>query len=326
MLLSEPYTRQLDGKLRELRFHLDARPVRITYWIATTRRIVLLTVFAKTRARERLEVERARDALKRCVEEAHTTDDGEGELLRRIRAVAPQMGVDFTIAALPAPADILVGEVTKVPNPRSGRLRTRSPRLRTRPSGAGTTHSAGLEPAAVGRGSRHDPICRGPLRGWRHDPDHPGPRTSRPSLRRRPRGQVGPSRLRRLTEHLRHGPLTPSPERETRTGSAADRKSGRRSHSDPALRGSTRVPAESALQGSDNEVLQPGGDNSHLADLASRDRDNEVVRVIIRWIEDHTVLRAEDVASQASRLLPSTRGWLAASECSNAAALVNTSG
>ena len=79
VLLSEPYTRQLDGKLRELRFHLDARPVRITYWIATTRRIVLLTVFAKTRARERLEVERARDALKRCVEEAHTTDDGEGE-------------------------------------------------------------------------------------------------------------------------------------------------------------------------------------------------------------------------------------------------------
>jgi hypothetical protein len=30
-LLGEPYTRQLDGKLRELRFHLDGRAVRVTY-------------------------------------------------------------------------------------------------------------------------------------------------------------------------------------------------------------------------------------------------------------------------------------------------------
>ena len=29
-LLGEPYTRQLDGKLRELRFHLSGRPVRVT--------------------------------------------------------------------------------------------------------------------------------------------------------------------------------------------------------------------------------------------------------------------------------------------------------
>jgi Phage derived protein Gp49-like (DUF891) len=34
-LLGEPYTRQLDGKLRELRFHLERRAVRVTYWIAT---------------------------------------------------------------------------------------------------------------------------------------------------------------------------------------------------------------------------------------------------------------------------------------------------
>lgn len=51
-LLSEPYTRQLDRKLRELRFHLDRQAVRITYWIASGRRIVLLTVFVKTRMRE----------------------------------------------------------------------------------------------------------------------------------------------------------------------------------------------------------------------------------------------------------------------------------
>lgn len=30
-LLGEPYTRQLDGKLRELRFHLDRQSVRVTY-------------------------------------------------------------------------------------------------------------------------------------------------------------------------------------------------------------------------------------------------------------------------------------------------------
>ncbi len=30
----EPHTRQLDGKLRELRFHLEGRQMRITYWIA----------------------------------------------------------------------------------------------------------------------------------------------------------------------------------------------------------------------------------------------------------------------------------------------------
>ncbi len=32
--LDEPHTRQLDGKLRELRFHLEGRQMRITYWIA----------------------------------------------------------------------------------------------------------------------------------------------------------------------------------------------------------------------------------------------------------------------------------------------------
>jgi hypothetical protein len=34
-LLGEPYTRQLDGKLRELWFRLKRRAVGVTYWIAT---------------------------------------------------------------------------------------------------------------------------------------------------------------------------------------------------------------------------------------------------------------------------------------------------
>ncbi len=77
--LGEPYTRQLDGKLRELRFHLDRQAVRISYWIASGRRIVLLTVFTKTRMREQREVDRARRALTRCIAEEHDTHDVEDE-------------------------------------------------------------------------------------------------------------------------------------------------------------------------------------------------------------------------------------------------------
>ncbi len=51
-LLSEPYTKQLDGKVRELRFHQGRRAMRISYWIAPGRRIILLTIFAKIRGWE----------------------------------------------------------------------------------------------------------------------------------------------------------------------------------------------------------------------------------------------------------------------------------
>jgi hypothetical protein len=76
-LLGEPYTRQLDGKLRELRFHLERASLRVTYWIAPDRRIVLLTVFTKTRMREDREVERARRAFARCVAEEHVVDEAD---------------------------------------------------------------------------------------------------------------------------------------------------------------------------------------------------------------------------------------------------------
>ena len=75
--LREPFTRQLDGKLRELRFFLGRQQTRITYYIATGRRIVLLTVFAKSRPRERAEIGRARLAMQRCIDEGHTAEDGE---------------------------------------------------------------------------------------------------------------------------------------------------------------------------------------------------------------------------------------------------------
>lgn len=65
-MLGEPYSRHLGGKLRELRFVLDGNAVRITYWLAPDRRIVLLTVFRKTRLRQSAEVERAHQAQKQC--------------------------------------------------------------------------------------------------------------------------------------------------------------------------------------------------------------------------------------------------------------------
>src|SRR5215475_11732026 len=64
--LGEPYTRHLGGKVRELRFHLLAQQPRITYWLAPGRRIILLTVFRKTRNAEVGEVARALQAQKTC--------------------------------------------------------------------------------------------------------------------------------------------------------------------------------------------------------------------------------------------------------------------
>lgn len=65
-LLEEPYSRHLGGKVRELRFYLERQQVRITYWLASNRRIVLLTVFRKTRQREKVEIERALAIQKEC--------------------------------------------------------------------------------------------------------------------------------------------------------------------------------------------------------------------------------------------------------------------
>ena len=75
--LDEPYTRQLRGKLRELRFYLGSvgRAVRIAYYIASGRRIILLTVFSKQCRRERAEIARAERAMRRCIAEGHTAED-----------------------------------------------------------------------------------------------------------------------------------------------------------------------------------------------------------------------------------------------------------
>ena len=64
--LGEPYSRHLGGKVRELRFHLRRQHVRITYWLASDRRVILLMVFYKTQRSETAEVERALMAQKEC--------------------------------------------------------------------------------------------------------------------------------------------------------------------------------------------------------------------------------------------------------------------
>jgi hypothetical protein len=71
--LGEPYSRHLSGKTRELRFYLERSAVRISYWLAPGARVVLLTVFRKTRQVERAEVARAVTAQQVCAaaHEAH---------------------------------------------------------------------------------------------------------------------------------------------------------------------------------------------------------------------------------------------------------------
>ena len=82
--LGEPYTRHLKGKVRELRFHLLRQQTRVTYWLAPGRRLVLLTVFHKTRSAETAEVARAVRAQQTCERRhgiAHDSFDRNGDTL-----------------------------------------------------------------------------------------------------------------------------------------------------------------------------------------------------------------------------------------------------
>ncbi len=56
-------------------FYCGGERIRISYWIASGRRIIALTVFAKTRMRETAEVARATAAMARCQAEGHTADE-----------------------------------------------------------------------------------------------------------------------------------------------------------------------------------------------------------------------------------------------------------
>jgi hypothetical protein len=78
--LGEPCTRHLGGKVRELRFHLLRQQTRVAYWLAPGRRVILPTVFRKTRGVETAEVARALHEQKICEAEhgrAHEVFDRE---------------------------------------------------------------------------------------------------------------------------------------------------------------------------------------------------------------------------------------------------------
>ncbi|MER7865890.1 type II toxin-antitoxin system RelE/ParE family toxin [Streptomyces cellulosae] len=75
--LPSPLASHLGDGLRELRIG----PVRVTYWFARGRRAVLLTVFRKTRMRERDEVLRAQRARKEC--ETEHAPAGEHDVYSR---------------------------------------------------------------------------------------------------------------------------------------------------------------------------------------------------------------------------------------------------
>jgi len=71
-----PFARPLRDGRYELRPTPAGEDTRITYWFAPKYRIVLLTVFRKTRMRETAQVARAVKALMVCASEhgpAHTT-------------------------------------------------------------------------------------------------------------------------------------------------------------------------------------------------------------------------------------------------------------
>jgi phage-related protein len=67
--------------VRELRFSLLRQQTRVTYWLAPGQRVVLLTVFGKSRRRETTEVDRALHAQRVCEERhgiAHDVYEREG--------------------------------------------------------------------------------------------------------------------------------------------------------------------------------------------------------------------------------------------------------
>ena len=73
--LGEPHSRYLGDGVRELRLSLSGNAVRISYWIAPGQRIVLLTVFRKTKMREDAEVKRARQVKQLCEAEHPVTHE-----------------------------------------------------------------------------------------------------------------------------------------------------------------------------------------------------------------------------------------------------------
>lgn len=83
--LGEPHAKHLGDGLRELRLRIHPNDWRMAYWLAPGRRIILLTVFRKTRQIERREIQRALDAMKVCqADHAPATHSWEYRLARPV--------------------------------------------------------------------------------------------------------------------------------------------------------------------------------------------------------------------------------------------------
>jgi hypothetical protein len=74
--LGGPWSDHLEGPVWELRIRLRDVAARITYWCTADRRIVLLTVFRKTRQHDQRQIDRAIRAQETC-ERDHRPPVGE---------------------------------------------------------------------------------------------------------------------------------------------------------------------------------------------------------------------------------------------------------
>ncbi len=69
--LGGPWSDHLEGPVWELRLRLRDVAARVTYWCTPDGRIVLLTVFRKTRQHEQRQIDRAVRAQKACERDRH---------------------------------------------------------------------------------------------------------------------------------------------------------------------------------------------------------------------------------------------------------------
>ncbi|GLX94708.1 type II toxin-antitoxin system RelE/ParE family toxin [Herbidospora sp. NBRC 101105] len=69
--LGGPWSDHLEGPVWELRVRLHGMAIRVTYWCTTDGKIVLLTVFRKTRQHDQREIDRAVRAQKICERDHH---------------------------------------------------------------------------------------------------------------------------------------------------------------------------------------------------------------------------------------------------------------
>ena len=69
--LGGPWSDHLEGSVWELRIRLRDVAARVTYWCTPDGKIVLLTVFRKTRQHDQRQIDRAVRAQKLCESEHH---------------------------------------------------------------------------------------------------------------------------------------------------------------------------------------------------------------------------------------------------------------